>query len=211
MVCIVKAMILPYWSPTVVRNGSTEGRTPNNWCLQTVVLEKTPESPLDSEEIKPVNLERDQSWKFIGETDAEAESPVLVISCNRQLIRTVPDAGKGWGQKEKRASEDEISGWHHQCNEHELGPTRGDGERQEGLACYSPWGHKESDTIGQLNNRTLGVESKECAFHSTLWCWPTAISSRWTLELHFPVLLRSIVSARSRWGWQLRAEALKSD
>ena len=133
------------WSPTVVRDGPTEGRTPNNWCLQTVVLEKTPKSPLDSKEIKPVNLEGDQPWKFIGGTDAEAESPVLVIWCNRPLIGKVPDARKDWGQKEKRVSESEISGWHHQCNGHELRQTLGDGEWQGGLDCCSPWGRKESD------------------------------------------------------------------
>ena len=59
-----------------------------------------------------------------------------------------------------------MAGRHHQCNEHEVGPTLGDGEGQGGLVCCSSWGHKESDTIGQLNNsKTLGVESKKCAFH----------------------------------------------
>jgi len=54
-----------------------EGRTPKNWCLWTVVLEKTPESPLDSKEIKPVNLKGDQPWIFSGRTDAEAEAPLF--------------------------------------------------------------------------------------------------------------------------------------
>ena len=59
-----------------------------------------------------------------------------------------------------------MAGRHHQCNEHEVGPTLGDGEGQGGLVCCSSWGHKESDTIEQLNNsKTLGVESKKCAFH----------------------------------------------
>ena len=59
-----------------------------------------------------------------------------------------------------------MAGRHHQCNEHEVGPTLGDGEGQGGLVCCSLWGHKESDTIEQLNNsKTLGVESKKCAFH----------------------------------------------
>ena len=49
-------------------------------------------------------------------------------------------------------SEKELTGQHHGCNEHELGQIPGDGEGQGGLACYSPWGHKESDTTGQLNN-----------------------------------------------------------
>ena len=49
---------------------------------------------------------------------------------------------KDWGQKDKRASEDEMAGWHHRCNGHELGQTPGDGEKQGGLVCCSPWGHR---------------------------------------------------------------------
>ena len=52
-------------------------------------------------------------------------------------------------------SEDEMTGWHHRCNEHELGQTPGGGEGQGGLVCCSPWGHKESDTTGQLNNNEM--------------------------------------------------------
>ena len=126
-----------------------EGRTPKNWCLQTVMLEKTPESPLDSKEIKPVNLKGDQPWIFSERTDAEAETPVFWSSdVNSWLTGRVPDAGQDWGQSEKRASVDEIVGCHH----HELGQTSGGGEGQRGLTCYSPWGHKELDTTGQLNN-----------------------------------------------------------
>ena len=51
-------------------------------------------------------------------------------------------------RKRKRASEAEVAGWHHRCNEHELGQTPGDGEGQGGLAYCSPWGHKESDITG---------------------------------------------------------------
>ena len=80
----------------------------------TVVLEKTPESPLDSKEIKPVNHKGDQPWIFPGRTDVEAEAPVFWSSDeNRQLIGKVYDTGKDWGQKEKRASEDETVGWQH--------------------------------------------------------------------------------------------------
>ena len=75
-----------------------EGRTPKNWCFQTVVLEETPDSPLDSKEIKPVNLTGDQPWIFTGRTDAETEAPVFWLSdVNRQLTGKVPDAGKDWG------------------------------------------------------------------------------------------------------------------
>ena len=51
-------------------------------------------------------------------------------------------------QKENRTSEDEVVGWHHQCNGHEIGQPLGDGEGQFGLACYRPRGCKESDTTG---------------------------------------------------------------
>jgi len=121
------------------------------WCLQIVVLEKSPESSLDSTEIKPVNLKGDQPWILFGRTDAE--TPLFWSSdVNRWLIGKVPDADKDWEQKEKRASEDEMAGWHHWSSGHELGQTLGDGEGQGGLACCSPWGRKESDTTGQLNN-----------------------------------------------------------
>ena len=131
-----------------------EGRVPKNWCLWTVVLEKTPESPLDSKEIKPVNLKGDQPWIFTGRTDTEA--PVFWLSdAKRWFIGKVPDAGKDWGQKEKRASEDEMAGWYHWCNEHELGQTPGEGEEQRGLAYCSPWDHRETDVTGRPNTNLL--------------------------------------------------------
>ena len=72
-----------------------------------MVLEKTPKSPLDSKENKPVNLKGNQPWILVEKTDAEAEAPVFWLSdVKGQPIGKVPDAGKDWGQKEKRASED---------------------------------------------------------------------------------------------------------
>ena len=106
-------------------------RMPKSWCLQTVVLEKIPEIPLDSKEIKPVNLKGNESWILVGRTDAEAEAPVFWSSdMNSWLTGKVPHSGKDWRQKEKRASEDKMSGWHHQRTGHELGQTLGDGEGQ---------------------------------------------------------------------------------
>ena len=61
---------------------------------------------------------------------------------NSQLIGKDPDAGKAWTQKEREAAEDEMVGWHHRFNGHELGQTLGDGDRQGGLVCCSPWGHR---------------------------------------------------------------------
>ena len=131
-----------------------EGRVQKNWCLQTVVLEKTPESPLDSK-IKPVSLYRDQPWIFTGRTDAEAEALVFWSSdANSWLTGKVCDARKYWRQEEKETSEDEMARRHHQCNGHELGQTSGDGERQGGLESCSPWGHNELGRTGQLNPST---------------------------------------------------------
>ena len=67
------------------------------------------------------------------------------------LIWKDPDAGKDWGQEEKGMTEDEMVGWHHRLDGHEFGWTPGVGDGQEGLACCSSWGRKESDTTEQLN------------------------------------------------------------
>ena len=121
-----------------------------NWGPWTVVLEKTLESPLKNEEIKPVNLEGNQPWILIGRTDAEAEAPVFWSpDMNSRLTGKVPDAGKDWGQKDKMVSDDEVAGWHHWNNGHELGQTLGDGE---GPAVLQSMGLKELDMTGQLNN-----------------------------------------------------------
>ena len=130
-----------------------EGWVPKNWCLQTVVLEKTPESLLDSEEIKLINLKGNQPWIFTRRSDAEVETALFWSSdVNSWLIEKFPNAGKDWWQKEKRASVDERAGWHRWCNAHELGQTLGDGEGQRGRACYSPWGRKESGMTAWLKN-----------------------------------------------------------
>ena len=96
---------------------------------------------LDCKETKPVNPKRNQPWIFTGRTDAEA--PILwPPDAKNWLIGKVPHAGKDWGQKEKGATEDEIVGWHHQPNGHELGQTLGDSEGQRRLACCSPRGRR---------------------------------------------------------------------
>ena len=98
-----------------------EGWALKNWCFWTVVLEKTLESSLDCKEIKPVNLKGNQSWLFIGRTDAEAEAPVLWPPYEKsRLIRKDSDAGKDWRQEEKGTTEDEIVGWHRLLNGHEI-------------------------------------------------------------------------------------------
>ena len=94
-----------------------ESWVPNNWCFWTVVLEKTPESPLDCKEIQPVHPKGDQSWLFIGRTDVEAETPILWLpDVKNWLIFKDPDAGKDWVQEEKGTTEDEMVGWHHRLD-----------------------------------------------------------------------------------------------
>ena len=125
---------------------------PKNWCFWTVVLEKTLESPLDCKEFHPVHPKGDQSWVFIGKTDVEAESLILwPPDAKGRLIWKDPGAGKDWGQEEKKATGNEMAGWHHQLNGHEFGWTPGVGDRQGGLACWGSWGRKESDTTERLN------------------------------------------------------------
>ena len=123
-----------------------------NWCFWTVVLEKTLESPLDYKEIQPVHPKGDQSWVFIGRTDAEAETPLLwPPDAKSWLIWKDPDARKDWRQEEKGMTEDEMVGWHHRLSGHGFGWTPGVGDGQGGLACCGSWGHKESDTTERLN------------------------------------------------------------
>ena len=96
-----------------------EGWTPKNWCFWIVVLEKTLESALDCKEIQPVNPKRNQSWIFIGRTDAEVEAPTLwPPDVKIWLIRKDPDAGKDW-KEDNWMTEEEMFGWHHHLNGHE--------------------------------------------------------------------------------------------
>ena len=97
-----------------------------NWCFLTVVLENTLESPLDFKEIKPVHPKGNQSWIFIGRTDAEAETPILwPPDVKNWLTGKDPDAGKDWRQEEKGMTEDEMVGWHHQLDGHEFEQSLG--------------------------------------------------------------------------------------
>ena len=95
---------------------------PKNGCFWTVVLEKTLESPLDYKEIQPVYPKGNQSWIFIGRTDAEAETPILwPPDVKNWLIWKDPDAGKDWRREEKGTTEDEMVGWYHRLDGHEFG------------------------------------------------------------------------------------------
>ena len=134
------------------------GRATKNWGLQTVVLEeKTPESP---------ETPGRSNQSILKENNPEYSLEGLMLKSKLQyfgnLMQTTDslDAGKDWGQKEKRASVNEIAGWHHWCNGHELGQTSRDDEGQGGLMCCSPWGCKESGKTGWLNNNNSITCSK---------------------------------------------------
>ena len=196
-----------------------------NWCFWTVVLEKTLQSPLDCKEIKPVSPKGNKPWIFIGRTEAEA----LILwppDGKSRLIGKDPDARKDWRQ-EKRTTEDEMVGWHHQLNGHEFAQTEGDSEGQGSLAYCSPWGHKESNmTEWQNNNDNLDCSQSwvserdscfSCTFYITAGAWrqsslslvyPAQVSVLWkNLPVALPLSpfpagsLRSSRLSKTRRNW----------
>ena len=115
------------------------------WCWRRL------ESPLDRKEMQPVHPKGDQSWVFIGRTDAEAETPVLwPPHAKSWLIEKDPDAERDRGQEEKGTTEDEMAGWHHRIDGCVFEWTPGVGDGQRGLACCNSWGRNESDTTERL-------------------------------------------------------------
>ena len=135
-----------------------------NWCFWTVALEKTLESLLDCKEMKPVHPKGNQSWIFIGKTDAEAEAPILWPPDGKNwLIWKDPDVWKDWRQEEKGTTENDTVGWHHQLYGREFEPTLRDGEGKGSLAC-AVHGIAKSQT--QLSGRT--TEQQQVAVKKSL-------------------------------------------
>ena len=127
-----------------------ESWAPKNWSFWSVLLEKTVESPLDCM-IKSVNPKGNQSWIFIGRTDAEAETLILwPPDAKSWLIGKDPDDGKDWGQ-EKGLTEDEMVGWHHWLNGHEFEQALG-----FGFVCSQP-GILPRETF-QTKHRVVGPQ-----------------------------------------------------
>ena len=128
-VCLVKAFFFSSNHVWMWELDHKKGWVPKNWFCWTVVLENTFESPLDCKEIKPVNPpgtgnpKGNQSWIFIGRTDAEAEASILwPPDVKNWLIGKVPYAGKGtWRREEKGMTEDELVGRHHWLDGREFG------------------------------------------------------------------------------------------
>jgi len=131
-----------------------EGWTLKNWCFQTVVLEKTLESPLDCKEINSVNPK---------EINPEYSLKGLMLKLKLQYfghlmqradsLEKNPDAGKDWGQEKKGMTEDEMVGWHRWLNGYEFEQTPADDERQGSLACCSFGDQEELDMTEWLNNK----------------------------------------------------------
>ena len=115
-----------------------ESWAPKNWCFWTVVLEKTLESPLDCKEVQPIHPKGNQSWIFIGRTNAEAEATILWPPDVKWLLRKDPDAGKDWRQEEKGTTEDEMVAWHHRLDgpEFEWALGVGDGQGRLDAAAH---------------------------------------------------------------------------
>ena len=146
---LVKAMVLPVVKLWMWEFDYKESWAMKNWCFWTVLLEKTLESPLDCKEIQPVHPKGNQSWIFIGKTDVEAESSILRPPEGK--IWPIRKHLEDWRQEEKGMTEDETVGWHHWLNEHEFKKALEIGDKQGGLACWSPWGHTSADMTEQVN------------------------------------------------------------
>ena len=122
------------------------------WCWRRLLTVS------DSKESKCISSKRNQFWIFIGRNNAEAEALILwPPDAKTQLIGKDLDGRKDWGHKEKGTTEDEMVGWHHRLNGHELEPTPGDSERQGSLACCSPWVIKNQTQLSNWTKTTTGA------------------------------------------------------
>ena len=140
-----------------------------NWCFGTVVLEKTLESPLDSKDIKPVNHKKkwtlnihwkDWCWSWSSNT--------LATWCKELTHWKGPWCWERLRTGGEGHTKDEIIGWHNWLNENEFEQTPGDSERQGGLACCSPWGPKEVDTLSDWITTNKKKKTK-LSFRNGLW------------------------------------------
>ena len=135
-----------------------------DWCLWTVVLEKTLESPLNIKEVKSVNLKGNWHWTFIGRTNSEAEAPMLwPPDAKSQIIGKVPYLEKIEGKKEDNRRQDNRMASSTEWTW--VWATPGDGEIQGNLACCSLWGHKEWDKTEWLKNNNCIQMGTSLLFH----------------------------------------------
>ena len=151
-VCLVKAMVFPVViygceSWTIKKAECRRFDAFELWCWR--ILSRVPWTARTSKQsiLMGINLEC-----LLEGLNAEAEAPILwPPDAKSWLIGKDPDAGKDWRRREKGTTADEMVGWHHWLDGHEFEQALGVGDGQGGLACSSPWGHKESDTTEWLN------------------------------------------------------------
>ena len=124
------------------------------WCWRRLL--RVPWAARRSNQSNP---KRNQSWIFIGRTDANTETPILCLPDTKNwLIWKDPDPEKDWRREEKGTTEDEMVGWHHQLDRLEFKQAPGVGDVQGSLACCSPWGRKESNTTEGMNWTDWGAD-----------------------------------------------------
>ena len=169
---LVKAMVFPVVMLWMWELDCEESWAPKNWCVWTVVLEKTLESPSDCKEIQPVHSKGDQPWDFFGRNDAKAETPVLwPPHAKSWLIGKDSDAGRNWGQEKKGMTEDEMAGWHHWLDGLEFEWTTGDGDGQGGLVCRDSWGCRVGyDWATELNWTDTFFSAGQVLLCALSWC-----------------------------------------
>ena len=148
---LVKAMVFPVVLYGCESWDYKESSALKNWCFQTVVLEKTLESPLDYKEIQPVHPKGNQSWIFFGRTMLK-----LKLQYFGHLIKELTPWKRPWcWERLKAGAEGDnrgwVVGWHHRLDGHEFQQALWVGDGQGSLACCSPWAHKELETTEQLN------------------------------------------------------------
>ena len=151
-VCLVKAKVFPV--VMMWEFDYKESWVLKNQCFWTVVLEKILESPLDCKEIQSVHPKGNQSWIFIGRTDAEAETPILWPLDGRTDSLEKTDTGKHWRQ-EKGTTEDEMVGWHHRLDGYEFEQAPGVGDGQKAW-CAAVHGVAKSRTQLSWTDRYVG-------------------------------------------------------
>ena len=164
-VCLVNTMVFPVVmygceSWTIKKAECERNNAFELWWWRTLLR-----VPWTARGSKKVNPEGNQSWIFIGKTDAEA--PILwPPDAKNWLIGKDPDAGKDWRQEEKGVTEDEMVRWHHQLDGHEFEQAPGVDDGQGSLVCCSPWGGKESDTTEWLNWLNMNRSTENGAISS---------------------------------------------
>ena len=185
-ICLVKAIVFPVIMYRCERWTIKKAEAEELMLLNCGVGEDSWESL--GHKIKPVHPKGNQSWIFIGRTDAQAEAPVLWPSDMKNwLIWKHPDARNDWRKEEKGTKEDEMVGWHHRLDGHEFKQAPGVGDGQGSLACCSSWGRsrtrleQQNWTDSRLTNNVVIVSGEQKRDSARLTCIhssPTPLPSR---------------------------------